>query len=362
MAFINYRAPYTIVILLVLLLLIRWYSVDRSTSLSFPNKYQRDPRPSPGYLQRTGAQELSNLEDIEPYPKCTHVLTLLPGGRWANTVMEYGSLYGVIKDHEGFRIKPVLNDEMKTNLTEVFPNLSIPSFSEMGCSDKDLPFVTTEQVKAGFLKEKWEHPILSLPKYWLRDKYFIPAIDDLKQNEFQFHPRLVQYVERGLQSAKEDFLKTRPGLDQVIFVGLHVRRTDYARYIKKHNGTAVTEHYFYKAMKMVRDKFGPSVVFVSATDDPKWTKSKFSKFPDVYFSSKMQMGKIDPVHFDFALLSHCNHSIYSYGTFGYMTSILAGGHVIAANSYTVDKFIALTYARSERGQNWTIIRDPTVKM
>lgn len=310
MAFINYRASYTIFIVLGLLLFVRWWSVNQNPSIPYQSIHELDPRPSPGYLQSKRSEDSKNLDFLEPYPKCSHVLTLLPGGRWANVVMEYGALYGVIKDHEGFQIKPVLNDEMKTNLSEVFPNLSIPSFSEMGCSDKDLPFVTTEQVKAGFLKEEWEDPIISLPKYWLRDKYLIPVIDDLKQNDFQFNPKIVYYVQEGLRSVKEDFLKSHPELDDVIFVGLHVRRTDYARYIKKHNGKAVTENYFYKAMKMVREKFGPSVVFVSATDDPKWSKSKFSKFPDVYFSTKMDMGKIDPVHFDFALLSHCNHSIF----------------------------------------------------
>ncbi|XP_059094053.1 galactoside alpha-(1,2)-fucosyltransferase 1-like isoform X2 [Tigriopus californicus] len=345
------RISFSILIVLGVLMLTQLCFVVQDRSSQYPTQRRLAPSPKLGY-----STEQSGVG--APYPKCSHILTLRMGGRWANLVMEYASLYGVIMDNKGFGIKPVLNDIMKAKLQVMFPNLSIPSFKEMGCSDKDLRYVTSEQVSAGILQQKWNHLTLSLPIYWLRKRYIKPVIDDLKQNDFRFDLKIVHYVQKGLQGVKEDFLKNRPKLNQAIFVGLHVRRTDYPRYLKTHNGTAVTENYFYKALDMFRDKFGSSVVFVSATDDQKWVEAKFSKFSDVYFSSKMDTGKIDPVHFDFALLSHCNHSIYSYGTYGFMTSILAGGHVIAADAYSVDKFLAKDFAKTEKGQNWTLIKDP----
>lgn len=355
----NFRASYAILILMGLLILTLWWHVDQSSSTQ--NIWA--PQPFPGYQNKVAPRSPKEMVTFEPNPKCSHVLTLLPGGRWANLVMEYGSLYGLIKDHKAFGIKPVLNDEMKTKLKAMFPNLSIPSFSEMGCSDKNLPFVTTEQVMGGLLKGKWNNSIISLPKYWLREKYLEGAIDDLKHKDFQFNSTYVECVQKKLYDVKEHFLQNRPELDQaqVIYVGLHVRRTDYPRYLKFHNGTPVTEKYFYKAMNMFRDKFGPSVIFVSATDDPKWVIRKFSKFSDVYFSSNMDTCGIDAVHFDFTLLSHCNHSIYSYGTYGFMTSVLAGGHVIASHSFTVDQFLAKSFTTYEKGQNWTLIKDPASK-
>ncbi|TRY63511.1 hypothetical protein TCAL_16640 [Tigriopus californicus] len=57
------------------------------------------------------------------------------------------------------------------------------------------------------------------------------------------------------------------------------------------------------------------------------------------------------------LMDVFSHNV-NYGTYGFMTSILAGGHVIAADAYSVDKFLAKDFAKTEKGQNWTLIKDP----
>ena len=42
---------------------------------------------------------------------------------------------------------------------------------------------------------------------------------------------------------------------------------------------------------------------------------------------------LNPAHFDFAVLSHCNASVFDYGTYGFWSSYLAGGESYLARGF-----------------------------
>ena len=118
---------------------------------------------------------------------------------------------------------------------------------------------------------------------------------------------------------------------RIVFVGVHIRRTDFQKHLKERVGGGVaTIKYFEKAMKWYVEKYSDSnVVFVIATDTYKWARVKFKGHNNLVFASmahRYRFGQL-PVHktifpselifspdvdnavFDMVLMSRCHHSI-----------------------------------------------------
>ncbi len=94
----------------------------------------------------------------------------------------------------------------------------------------------------------------------------------------------------------------------------------------------------------------PDVIFVLISDDPKWATDNLAprnKLGDLYIVNRASMTKIErygqirannahlltinlfsSVGHDLALMSLCNHTVISYGTFSFWSGFLAGGTVI----------------------------------
>ena len=135
--------------------------------------------------------------------------------------------------------------------------------------------------------------------------------------------------------------------DQIHFVGIHVRRTDYNKKLLNHDREIVNETYFLNAMKLMVDRIGKlkkkdRLMFIVASDDSSWCKAKFSQFGLNYtiiytidYYPRIQQKYLDShnlsncnnklckeaidmeyVHFDLAVMSSMNYSIYDYGTYG----------------------------------------------
>ena len=81
--------------------------------------------------------------------------------------------------------------------------------------------------------------------------------------------------------------------------------------------------YLRKAMNFYRMKY-QAVHFVVASDDVNWCQRKLSS-PDVTFTNQSDY------RMDFAILSSCNHTIMTVGTYGWWVGWLAGGDVIYYN-------------------------------
>ena len=103
---------------------------------------------------------------------------------------------------------------------------------------------------------------------------------------------------------------------------------------RKYLGHTVNETYFYKAMDFYRDSIGSSdrniVIFVVGSDDIKWCKEVFKSRSDVYYLTD----KKNQPYQDMSTLSHCNHTIVDYGTFGTWVAMLAGGRSVWPSDYS----------------------------
>ena len=79
------------------------------------------------------------------------------------------------------------------------------------------------------------------------------------------------------------------------------------------------------------------IVFVVASDNPDWARENIKLIDrQIVFTQdfmEQTKPKIDPIDFEFAVLSHCNHSVIDYGTFSFWTAYLAGGQVFLPKFY-----------------------------
>ena len=63
--------------------------------------------------------------------------------------------------------------------------------------------------------------------------------------------------------------------DDLVFVGIHCRRTDYLAYQERYKRALLTPAYYLDAMHLFRDEFGAGrVAFVFVSDDMEWGRQK----------------------------------------------------------------------------------------
>ncbi len=96
-------------------------------------------------------------------------------------------------------------------------------------------------------------------------------------------------------------------------------------------------------------------IFVVASDDRQWCEKAFDKHDDVVITNK------NSALFDFALLASCNHSIYDYGSFGFWTSVLAGGKTILAKGWSNITHPLLRAIEKYPPPNWRLFDLPEAR-
>lgn len=79
----------------------------------------------------------------------------------------------------------------------------------------------------------------------------------------------------------------RFALNDILFIGIHIRRSDYVRNLKTHLGEEAKLHdqrFYLKAMQIFKEKFqNKIIIFVIASDQIKWCKKMFQQENNVYF-------------------------------------------------------------------------------
>ncbi|CAH1786204.1 unnamed protein product [Owenia fusiformis] len=158
------------------------------------------------------------------------------------------------------------------------------------------------------------HQISGYLQSW---KYFDFVKPDILE-QFQFDLKTSQL-------AKEFISEIKKGLSgQITLIGVHVRRGDMIsrKNIDFGHQVATTE-YLKNAMLTFKQKY-PKLAFVIVTsnDDLSWTKQNINLTEDVYFSENHS--EIE----DLAILTHCNHTIITTGTFGWWGGYLTGGTTV----------------------------------
>lgn len=116
----------------------------------------------------------------------------------------------------------------------------------------------------------------------------------------------------------------------ISLIGVHVRRTDFTFAVSLQNGlTVVDEKYINTSMTHVIKSFKPSrsLVAFMCSDDIDWVKKVVENLSFVtrYPNLKVVYSTGHDAAFDLCLLSKCNASIISTGTFSWWSGWLANG-------------------------------------
>lgn len=117
----------------------------------------------------------------------------------------------------------------------------------------------------------------------------------------------------------------------ILYVGTHIRRGDMASSSEEEKrGPPPPASYFFKAMDYLANKHKQNpIVFVVCTDDKLWFKNNIESKTNY----SVVLSSFEDYSVDFAILSKCNHSIMSVGTFGVGSAVFAGGDTVYYNTW-----------------------------
>lgn len=240
------------------------------------------------------------------------IVTIVQGGRLGNQMWEYASVWALAR-RTG--LEPYVPRCMRVKLDQVFESLSVPTFEEIS----HCPVNLNTFVKS---LESWNYTNQSivLPRYFIQPDLVLTWVQDIIQ-EFTVKKKILDRSQEILHLAnKSNKYK--------VFVGVHVRRTDYIGYLwRKRLVPPADVDFYFSGMKYFEKKY-EAVVFIVVSDDPVFCHIHFGKKNNVYITGKMHPNSPS---LDLAILASCNHTVFDYGTFGEWGAILAGGETIYYN-------------------------------
>ena len=244
------------------------------------------------------------------------IVTVAQGGRLGNQMWEYASTWAVAR-RTG--LEPYVPRCIRKVLDEVFEDLSIPPLGYVS----HCPAKWDSVIRSPELWSYTNQSIL-LPRFAVLPELVLTWPDDIR-HEFRFKQRLVRASQKILETASHLINSSA-----LVYVGIHVRRTDYHDYLwRTHRMFLASVTFFNEAMNYFRRKYPSNVAFLVVSDDPGWCRRNLLKGNnDVFVVSKA--GVTSPGQ-DLAVMASCNHSIIDYGTFGVWGAILANGETILYN-------------------------------
>jgi galactoside 2-L-fucosyltransferase 1/2 len=134
---------------------------------------------------------------------------------------------------------------MIQELGKIFRNLPVPALSYLAyCPVKKYPVsVTAEEVHHS-------HESILLPDYAQLSLYIATLVSEVR-HRFQFKEHIVDESQRLLHNALK-------GVNDITYVGVHVRRTDYNKHLKSlYNASMVKPDFFLRQMNVLRNKYKP---------------------------------------------------------------------------------------------------------
>lgn len=257
----------------------------------------------------------------------THNLTITFAGGLGNQMFQFAALYGISKAN-GFR--PQICGQ--TVVGRVFRQLKVKRI------EQDVAAATRSF--GAYLERKsnaFDSRALSLNfmrnivlyGFYQSWRYFDHVRSDIRK-QFQFRSSTVAAVNSFLSDSAKLLVKDLSNTEDdepFVYVGIHVRRGDLLDSYNTKKGYAVADaSYFPRAMRYFAKKFS-RVVFVVCSDDMTWSTENVQTTMSNTVVVFSQFSALSP-EFDLALLSHCNHTIMSVGSFGWWAAWLAGGETV----------------------------------
>ncbi|KAK6168941.1 hypothetical protein SNE40_020091 [Patella caerulea] len=163
-------------------------------------------------------------------------------------------------------------------------------------------------------------------------RYFEPFKTEIHR-QFTFKKHVANMAKFSLETALDSFRRTRnPTIPIRTYVGIHVRRGDYAKLLLSRSVgiNLPTSTYFHTAKNYFRSLY-PSPVFVVCSDDIAWCENNIGTDDAVFIR-----GNTPEV--DLAILASLNHTITSFGTFTFWAAWLANGTTVYPKTIVDENF------------------------
>ncbi|KAM5132359.1 galactoside alpha-(1,2)-fucosyltransferase 2-like [Mantella aurantiaca] len=262
-------------------------------------------------------QDLIVAEEQKPLTGMWSVNTI---GRLGNLMGEYATLYSLAKMNGR---QAYISQGMHNQLAKIF-KIRLPVLHED----------VTKRIKwkryglHDWMSEEYrniEGEYIYLSGYPCSFTFYHHIKDEILR-EFTFHDFIIKESYEYLNEVRGD-------KKNVTFVGIHVRRGDYLRVMPNSwKGVVADKGYLQKATDYFRNKY-ENPIFIVTSNGMDWCKENINNsLGDVHFAGDGQEGSPGR---DFALLSHCNHTIMTIGTFGIWVGYLVGGETIYLSNYTL---------------------------
>ncbi|XP_052061787.1 galactoside 2-alpha-L-fucosyltransferase SEC1-like isoform X2 [Mytilus californianus] len=233
-------------------------------------------------------------------------------GRLGNLLFEYASLYGIAKHHN---MTPIVDEGCKLKKHFKISAISVKPLVNLKRYVEKKGNVFEENVFNLDTKYNW-----TLKGYLQSWKYFIENSADIRR-EFQFKENV--QTEAIKQFQEIIMSKNITNVNTYTFIAVHVRRGDFVQnqHFVDYGYTSANESYINNAMTKFRSQFS-NAFFIFSSDDISWCKNHFNK-SNIAFINKKNSAEVD-----MAILSHCNHTIVTTGSYGWWTAWLIGGTTI----------------------------------
>lgn len=262
-------------------------------------------------------------------------LSMQFGGRLGNWMFQYAALYGIAARTNMSAILPP-----RTWLHRAFPNLAIKPTGDP--SNWTLLFYPQTRIfnRTTFGVHRRGENVLLRGNFcsW---KYFHHVEGEIRK-EFTFANRYLRKSNQFLKNVTRDY-KPRSSDDAITYIGVHVRRGDLFLDRLQHRGHVISRaDYFKRGMRHFEKKYN-NAVFVVCSEDKEWISENVKSNTSLVIYSPFEDAESD-----LCLLSKCNHTIISVGTFSWWAGWLAGGDVLYDKRFPrPDTLLWNTYRKSD---------------
>ena len=245
--------------------------------------------------------------------------------RLGNAMFNYASLLGIAK---------------RNNMSAVLPRNNIIRkyfIANMTIGDKHTMNLVRNHAEFGRRSSaydigtehlwKWYPYEVELRGYFQSWKYFENVQDELRTSHFVFDKYYLKKAEKFFRKKVPQELRDL----SVVRIGVHIRRGDMLEEKEKvdFGYTVADKAYIEAAMKYFRDRYS-KLVFIVVSKDYDWFKEEIGDSEEIF---DVVFSKESKAAVDLAILSLCNHTIMTVGSFGWWGSWLANGTTIYYNKW-----------------------------
>ena len=165
----------------------------------------------------------------------------------------------------------------------------------------------------------------ALVGYFQTYRCFQNVENELRTQHFKFHNRLALKAQRFFSENVTNVIGS--SRKDMIYVGIDIRRGDMVSkksLIDKGYTTAHSSYILNAITYYVKRYLTNSIIFIVCTDDKKW----FYDNTEGKSNASILLSHGSDPGLDLAILSQCNHSIITVGSFGWWSAWLAGGTTV----------------------------------